>query len=165
MISCRDGLDPLIAEQFENRCVPSAQYCIKKIQVSCQTLYGPEFPYQCPNGLCKRTKDQCESERVCPPGYTQCADFRCVISTNFNDSCPALNDCKRPNGIQLFKCADQTCANDQESCPSSFTCPVVGQVLCPDNTCKTSAFLCKEPNTCNNPSAPYLCGDNSCASS
>jgi hypothetical protein len=77
----------------ENLCVPNESHCFKMIPFDCNKVIGDEFGFQCPgSGICKNSPYDCESPKVCPPGYTQCADYKCVIG-DFMTKCPKPTNC------------------------------------------------------------------------
>ena len=141
---------------YMKQCVPEnrkEELCSFYLKQNCSKI-NPNYPFLCEDGICRKSKENCPSQRVCPLGNILCPDLTCKPS--FED-CNKYTDCK-PNQI---KCPDLTCVEDQEYCPTTITCGP-SQFVCPDGICVDNDTMCLPLQECQDPN-PILCPTNSCA--
>ena len=141
---------------YMNVCVPISKdfLCSFNLQLDCKKLF-PKKPYFCPDGICRASKDDCPSQRVCPYGLNLCPDLSCQKDRS---NCNSYDDC---HGDQI-KCPDQTCVKNQKDCPSLITCSDPNKLVCPDGKCVSSDIECAAVPVCN-PPINILCSINTCS--
>ena len=110
----------------------------------------------CGDGSCRADAADCPSPVGCPPQYRLCMDQSCALK---NSSCPNRPTDPCPND-RFYRCDDFSCVPDPTLCPTSITCPVAGQVVCPNRQCADSELHCGAVNQCPN---QVICHDGSCA--
>ena len=57
----------------EDKCVPedTAEYCFTPFTRNCKEINPmSDHHYQCFDGKCRKDKDHCATQKVCPPGFT-----------------------------------------------------------------------------------------------
>jgi len=113
----------------------------------------------CSDGSCRANANDCPSQPGCPPEYMLCVDETCALR---NSSCPDRGTAPCDFSV-FFRCDDFSCVADATQCPTRITCPIVGQIVCPDKKCVDSEMLCGVVPQCG--TGMVLCPDTSCASS
>ena len=108
--------------------------------------------YQCPDFSCVKKKDDCNKNKVCPPGLSLCE----------NDECS--EKCENIDGRQ-YKCSNGLYVDNSQLCPSDMQCPN-SWIKCPQGGCAKSLEACKFIQGYNNlvcpRNKPILCPDYEC---
>ena len=130
-----------------------------KVKVTCLNKLKVKYPtkevYQCEDGTCRFSKEECSTEFECPLGYRPCG-VKCIL---LSESCSAQSTCSSDEVL----CWDLSCAKNYDLCPTRITCPK-GKVLCPDGSCQSTGH-CAQPTTRSCSTGQYQCPDFSCVSS
>ena len=130
-----------------------------KVKVTCVNKLKVKYPtkevYQCEDGTCRFSKEECSTEFECPLGYRPCG-VKCIL---LSESCSAQSTCSSDEVL----CWDLSCAKNYDLCPTRITCPK-GKVLCPDGSCQSTGH-CAQPTTRSCSTGQYQCPDFSCVSS
>ena len=153
-------------------------HCPQPISRNCPI----EKPIQCPDFNCVEDKNDCNKNKVCPPGLSLCEDdicrdkceiiddkkYKCSNGLFVNNSqlCPSEMQC--PNS--WIKCPQGGCAQSQESCKfiqgyKNLVCPKNKPILCPDYECVSTFSSCKKNYPICPPHKPYQCWNNECRKS
>lgn len=126
----------------------------------------------CADGSCVSNRRNCKTSYLCDIHTpVRCADGTCKnywasavigspsVSSSAN-ACSSVISC--PGGVA---CADGSCQNSLDLCPSNVACPTATPYLCSNGICATNAAACSSTSSFACPAAsPILCRSGSCAS-
>ena len=112
--------------------------------------------FRCADGSYLPSQSYCPSFVSCPKGTVRCASGSCVNSV---DECPKRTECNNPEFP--YRCPDETCRPNRDSCSSVSTCPLKKPVKCYDTSCRTTFEACPQYQQCKE--NQVSCPDGTCA--